>query len=465
MPKFVFGALVTVGVLGTLNATIWRAEESGLIDTRRPDDMVHHVDDALFVQDGRDWITTPYAEKTMVPLRVPVDKSADELRVILVGGSFAMGTPYTHQRHGEERPGGIAFWLRQTLIGSDRDITVINLAAGGQSSTRVTHIVRDLTVLQPDVVIVASCNNESALTPNVLEEELREFAGVRLLSKLLRPTVGDSERPELYIPQDTDSLTLKRRFESNLQTILALGEQRGFQVFLSTLPTHLTYQGSVPGGMLLRDGEQGRMRPVSNECKGDDCPHNTVSECAQQGGELLRQGRRDEAQAVLAECEDLESLRWMGMLELEGGEVSRGVSLLAQYAELVPRGRCRPSFNGVVRELAPSGRLIDLQHAVQNQVGLTPAELFVDNCHLSWVGYALMANTIHTTLQEAGLVSNEVEPTTASLYQQAQQAGLPEVVGMERVGGPERLASQVADPRDPWGERKKHRGKAPGSSQ
>ncbi len=455
--KLLYTTIVVAGVLGILNATIWKAEESGLIETRRPDDMVHHVDDALFVQDGAYWITTSYAEKTMVPMRVPVERDSRSYRLVIVGGSFAMGTPYSHQRHGEERPGGIASWLRADLTARfpDHKIEVINLAAGGQSSTRVTHIVDDLTVLKPDVVVVASCNNESSLTPNVVEEELRQFAGVRLLSKLLRPPPENSARPELYSPQDTDSLTLKRRFENNLRTILTQGKREGFEVLLSTLPVHLTYQGDIPGGMLLRDEDGGSMRAVSNECKGADCPHNIISECAQQGAALLQQGQTEAARGVLEECEDLEALRWMGMLELNSGDIDRGVSLLEQYTELVPRGRCRPSFNKLIRDVAPEGRLVDLQNAVLNEGGLTPAELFVDNCHLSWVGYALMAQTVLSTLREADLLPSgeEVEPSSESVYQKAQKLGLPAVVGMDRVGGPAIPRSQLADPRDPWGER------------
>lgn len=458
--KLLYSAIVTASVLGFFNAVVWKAENVGMLDTRRPDDMVHHLDDALFIQKDGNWITSQYAEKTMLPLVLPVNKEPDDYRLLLVGGSFAMGTPYSHQRHKSERPGGIAFWLRRDLQKRfpDADVQVINIASGGQSSTRVRHIVDEAVALKPDVVVVASCNNESSLTPNFIEEQIRQFSGVRFLSKLLRPSLANGDRPELYSPTDKDSKTLARHFKANMMHILKVGEREGFAVLLSTLPVNLLYQGEIPGRLLKESN--GQLVSVTQDCKGRDCPHNTIENCANEGANLLRQGLIDEAEELLRNCDDLESFRWLGQLALERNELKRGKALLEQYVELVPRGRCRTSFNNLIRESAPKGRLVDFQRAAQNEAGITPQELFVDNCHLSWVGYSIMAEQLLNTLEKASLLpaGRKINVEVGSRYEEAKQLGLPDVLGMEKVGGPSLSVDDIlTDPRDPWGERKQRK--------
>lgn len=457
--KLAYAAVVTAAVLGVANLVISQLERQEVVDTRRPDDLVHHVDDALFVQSDGRWRTTAYAERSMVPSEAAVERDPDRLRVVITGGSFAMGTPYSHQRHGEERPGGMASWLRAAFEARQPGNTpeLINLAAGGQSSSRVVRIIEQAVQLEPDVVIVASCNNEGSITPNAIEAGLRQLAGVRFLSKLLRPAPSQDERP-LYTPQSADYHNLQAHFEHNLVRLSQAAHDHGFELLLCTLPVNLRYAGGIPGALQARKG-QGGLRPVANECKAGDCAHDTPEPCVAQARGLLDAGDTTGARAQLEACDDLESLRLLGLLDHAQGEHGSARQLLAQYTELVPRGRCRPGLNRAIRQRAAAdskATLVDLDAYASSlsSDGMADPELFVDNCHLSWVGYSLMAERLLATMEQRGMVpAGSQAGGPQSPYQQAQALGLPPVARMDLVGGPALAADALPDPRDPWGER------------
>ncbi len=459
--KVLYAAVVTVVVLGTANLLIAQLERGEVIDTLRPDDVVHHIDDALITLNDGSWRTTAYAERGMLPLEIDAERVPERLRILLTGGSFAMGTPYSHQRHGEERPGGMAAWLRAELTARDphHPPEVLNLAAGGQSSTRVVRILEQTAPLQPDVVIVASCNNEGSMTPNAIEEGLRTLAGVRFLSKLLRPGPDDETRP-LYAPQDADWQSLQAIFERNLARVVQLTREQGAELLLCTLPINLRYQGWIPG-TLRAPKEGGGLRPVARECKAGDCAHDTTEPCIDQAQALWDAGEVDAAQSLLDGCDDLEGLRMLGLMEYERGEYASARRLLEQYTDLVPRGRCRPSLAQLIREQAAESSdttLVDLDaHARSlSPDGIADPALFVDNCHMSWVGYRLMTDALLHALERRGLVP---AATTDGVdrYEHATGLGLPPVERMDLIGGPALSTEALPDSRDPWGERGQRR--------
>ena len=76
--------------------------------------------------------------------------------------------------------------------------------------------------------------------------------------------------------------------------------------------------------------------------------------------------------------------------------------------ELMPRNRCRPSYNALIREIAATEdhvELLDLQEAARNASprGIPGPELFVDYCHMNWRGYGLMAEQTIRALEATGL--------------------------------------------------------------
>ncbi|MCP4867296.1 MAG: hypothetical protein GY898_01080 [Proteobacteria bacterium] len=125
----------------------------------------------------------------MVPNRFLRDKGEDGWRLFVTGGSFAMGTPYVDQVSRKQDEGGIATWLRRDLgPRAPGPIEVINAAAGAQNSHRVSAIAEEVLNFDPDVVFVATCNNEGALPPGRVREQLHKLGGYRLLGRHLAPT-------------------------------------------------------------------------------------------------------------------------------------------------------------------------------------------------------------------------------------------------------------------------------------
>ncbi len=452
--------MVTAAALGGANLLIGLLEDEQVLDTRQPDDLVHHVEGAILEQVDGAWRTTAYAQRSMVPGSLPVEREPERLRLVVSGGSFAMGTPYAHQRHGEERAGGLSWWLRTRLAERlpEHPPELLNLAGGGQSSTRVLQVLEQAMAVEPDLVLVASCNNEGSLAPNLIERSLRQMAGVRFLSKLLQPGPTLDERP-LYTLQDTDYQQLQAQFERNLAAMARITEARGVPLLLATLPVNLRYEGGIPGTLQARS-EGGPLRSVVRECRAGDCPWDTHEPCVGEARALLEAGQTDQGRAALEACDDLEALRWLGLLSHSEGEHDTARQLLAQYAELVPRGRCRPGLNQAIRELAArhDGVLLldlDARSTALSADGIADQRLFVDNCHMSWVGYGLMAEAALEAMEAQGLIppaSTQPTPT----WELGRAAGLPPVAGTELVGGPP-AEGALPDPRDPWGERKNRR--------
>ena len=117
----------------------------------------------------------------------------------------------------------------------------------------------------------------------------------------------------------------------------------------------------------------------------------------------------------LGDCEtDLEGLRVRGLALFATGRYAEARFALAAYTELVPRNRCRPSLNRVIREQAagtPGAYLVDLEAAAEalSPGGVPGEELFFDYCHMRWEGYAAMAETVRKTMREVGIGPREPE--------------------------------------------------------
>jgi hypothetical protein len=240
----IFSAVPVLALALGVNLVVERAEDAGVIDTHRVDDQVQFIEgDLLEVEHGPFYVTTTYAEGSMVPQRFPVDKG-DGWRILLSGGSFVQGSPYTHQGHGVEFPGGIATWLREDLRAQHPDtrIDVVNLAAGGQNSNRVLEVVQDTLRYDPDLYFVATCNNEGAITPSRLQRLLQDQGGFRLLQKHLRPAPSIEDR-SVFTPQDEDTAQLTRQYRRNIEGIAQAAREAGVPLILATLPIHRSWTG------------------------------------------------------------------------------------------------------------------------------------------------------------------------------------------------------------------------------
>lgn len=375
--------------LAVFNLVASHLEQEGQIETSRGyDDHIRYVDQSLFALASDGWYhTTPYAHYTMVPSRFRGEKGK-AWRAFILGGSFAMGSEYVHQQHNEERDGGIASWLRADLaaMAPQQVFEVINAAAGAQNSGRVALVAETVLELEPDLLIVATGNNEGVLPPSEVEVWFRQFSGFRWASRLAHGVPDSSER-SYYTPQDPDTQAITRAFESNLTKIIASAEKRGVRVLLCTLPVNLRYADFQHGHVITPAG------PLSE--LGETCP-----DCRR----LFESGQFQELFEHVRSCDHVESLRFTGLAYYRLGEFARSRILLEQYTEIMPRNRCRPSFNDVIRRLAVRHHnvaLVDLATAADalSPGGIPGPEIFTDYCHMNWQGYAQMADEILSVMQ------------------------------------------------------------------
>ena len=245
----IYAVIVTVAVLGGVNAAIGLLEERGVLSTHNPDDVVQFVDAHLFEGRGDMWHTTAYAEESLLEQQFRRDKG-DALRVFVLGASFSMGTPYLSQgRPGGE--GGITSFLRAELAERmpGRTIEIINAASGGSDSGRVAEVAKQVLEFEPDAIFVATCNNDAHVAPSQMRRLLQEQPGYRLMRKVLRS--GEPIERSWYAPQDEPSQDLEKQIRANIGSILDAAAERGVPVLLATLPINLRYPGFNP----IEDGE------------------------------------------------------------------------------------------------------------------------------------------------------------------------------------------------------------------
>ncbi len=421
-----FSVLTTVLVLGAVNAVIEHLGRTGRLDLHRPDDGVQFVEEDLLEHGPDDtWTTTAYARELMLPSSFARTKG-DGWRMFVLGGSFSLGSPYSHQEDGRETPGGISSFLRARLQARfpDRTMEVVNLGAGGEGSQRVRRITEEVLPYEPDALFVATCNNEGASPPSAMREYLHTLGGYRLMTQLLAPSEDLTGR-ELHTVQESQVKDLRDQFRDNLESIAQQTAAARVPLLLATLPTNLRYQGWSMSP--FADGADITLQVTREE----------ESPCVAKGKQAFEEGRWSEAIEALSTCEDVgEALRWIGLSMIELGRVQQGKALLEQSVELLPRNRCRPSFNLAIRQVAaahPHIVLVDLQGAAERaaQDGIPGHDLFLDFCHLNWRGYAAMALEIETALLRSGLI--EQGQTPPSIDELAERFGMAGIEQMDRV--------------------------------
>jgi len=411
-PRYLaYSAIVCIGFFAGLNWLIEALEDQGLVDTHDPDDQVQHLTERIWERDGDRWVTTTYGSEHFVQDSFSVPR--DGPRVFITGGSWALGSPYSYQ--GDfPYPGSmhsfLEAWLRAEL---GPGAEVINAGAGGQNSQRVAQVVEEIVGHHPDVLVVATCNNEGLSSHAWLEGWLNEQGGYRLLEKLLKSETGPERT--MFTAQDAEGDQVAAAFEANLEAIAASTKGANVPLVLATLPQHLMLEAlsgaqadnpdeqaegdaqarSNPplpeppwvkqvnpclAGLMLQEAKEWELSlaligkctdefslgPKSEleararfQLRRDTADDRRVLErhfgsCVMGGLTELRDGRLEVAIGSLSQCEDRldEALRWTGIALAMDGQPTRAREVLRTSVELNPRNRCRPSFNRIVREVA-----------------------------------------------------------------------------------------------------------------
>jgi len=453
-----FAAIVTIVLLVLGNEAVELAERMGLLDTQVADEVVQSADEPVFEEQDGWYRTSTYGAGSLVQARFAGDKG-ERWRMFVLGGSFAMGTPYVNgeqPQHGDE--GGIPSWVQGNLSARyPNRVEVVNAAAGGQDSRRVVEISRQALGLEPDLLLVAMGNNEGNLDAGRVRSQLRKLGGYRLLRKVLL----QNRQPERswFTPQDVDTTQLRAGFQRRLHQLLEEADTASVPVLLATMPINLSYLGFEPGKIIqgkdwpplggsCRDGIRAfeaqqyaaALQPLQAcldgpasqqppplqsylalarlEAGGSDTAaqlavlRRSQGECIAAGLGLYYRARYEDASRQLERCDEVaEALLWIGRSRRKLGDRDGARQALYQSVELVPRNRTRPSLNDIIRAEAAQFsdvHLVDLEAAAERVAeavsdGIPGAEQFLDYCHMNWQGYAAMAGEVLEVLEREKL--------------------------------------------------------------
>ncbi len=385
--KLLLFSVIPLGVLmllATLGLTI--LEQAGIIHTGRTDDILSFPPPdylSRITLDGGKVFEIRYAQAGD-PLafrrRFPVQKPEGSYRIILVGGSFALGDPYVDPASASPGFGGIADWMEAEFAMRLRTphVEVINAALGGTNSTGVVEIVRQMTRTDPDVILVMTGNNDGHVFPSRANRWLNQWVVYRALKKVLLPAPG--RRPR-FAPQDSDPDTIRANFRANLRELVELAHDHGFQLVLSTMP--INYRFTLSDQHNPHDPP--RPPPVRGEARTCPTP-STARDGSVPPGDLY----------AFARC-----------LE-QTGRYEEALQAYEAYVEAQPLGRTRPSLNRIAREVAHEQDIVlfDMERLANtaSSHGIADPDLFFDNCHLVWRGYAAMARSAVDLLIDQGLL-------------------------------------------------------------
>ncbi len=377
------------------------AEKGKVLNLKRPDDRVAAPPtDLLGVVNTPEGPFYKIDSSYMMPSSFPAAKSDTTFRIIVVGGSFALGTPYLHQSlSGKPGYGGIPDWLRAELAlrYPSRNIEVINCAAGAQNSTRVYWIIRDLFKANPDLFIVLTGNNEGYLPATNFNEDLHRWILYRALKKAILPEIKLEDR-SYFAPQDENTKKIQNRFQGNIQRIVRVIRDHDIDLLLATLPINLKYDHFDVG------------------TQGEPIPYPKDDELIAKGRKLYDEGKYEEALKEYAASPNQAFASFFTAQSLEAlGRYEQAGDFYKVFTENNPLNRMRPSFNEFIRNIGEAENIpvADLEKALEDSSphGIPTPNLFVDYCHMTWSGYQLMAGRIAETLIGAGLIKGaESEP-------------------------------------------------------
>jgi len=406
--KIVFSLVILFVFLVIATAGLLVLEENKIIDTKRQDDIVTHSPTNLLETinvGGKkmfEIMNPDRPDPLMVHRILPVEKPVKGLRMLVVGASFAQGDPYVDPAQNALGFGGIPDWVEAEL--SQRfpslEIEIVNAAFGGTNSQGVLTVVKELMVIQPDILMVLCGNNEGYVPKTPFNQPLHDWILYRALKKAVIPDPEKDERP-LFHPQDDDNQKIEENYQANILKMIEIANRAGAKVMLGTLPVNLKFLGRIP------DSDS-----VTHMYPTDD-------PIILKGRDLISQEKFDQAIKELSKSKNSSyAARFMAEAFEGKGEYEKALGLYKLSVQANPKGRMRPSFIKFIRRTCKSGKavLVDLEKKIETESpnGITSSDFFLDNCHLTWKGYYLCAQEVirvlleHRMIQGAG--SGEPKP-------------------------------------------------------
>lgn len=395
--KAVFILIPALIFFGLSSIILSNLEKRETIQTERPDDRVTYIPGDFLKE-----IKTPKGmmyvidEPDMIPAKFAKRKPESTFRIIMTGGSFAMGSPYVFQKRKWPTHGGIPDWIlgELTFMYPSKKIEVINAAAGAQNSDRVEKIVDRLAPTKPDLMIVAMGNNEGYVPSSKMNEALHKWIFYRVMKKSMLKSPKLRDRPYFAL-QDENPDKIEMNFRKNLERIIEHCKRSDTPLMLCTLPINLKYESpSEANG--------------SNVLKKDDPLFK--------GKKFFQDGKYEQAKKFLVQSKSIGlASYYLAKIEefYENYELAR--SLYGIYAQNVPLNRARPSFNNHIRQYSEQKgvMLADLEKSLEqlSPHRITVSSFFVDYCHMTLKGYYLMGEVVVKQISKYKLIQgNKGEP-------------------------------------------------------
>lgn len=391
-------SLALLLVLATVILTI--LEKLDYIDTFRADDKVAYTSgDFLKIEKtdhGKFFVLSDHSSAPyMIKSRFPVKKSPKTFRIFITGGSFALGDPYVDPLIETPDVGDISSWLKAMLetIYPKLKFEIINASAGGQNSGRVATIAQELLSAAPDLVIVATGNNEGYVPKTRFNDKLQKWIAYRALKRSLLPEPSPDQR-YFFPPQNLDTQRIENYFRENISNIVRAYKAKNKTLALATMPIHLTYNGPNP-------------RMI-----GKAIPYPKGDKYIETGRELMRDGKYEEGiKSFSSSPNQAYASKYIAESFYKLKKTDLALEFYKIYVQQNPMGRTRPSYNVFIRELAQKENLllIDLEQGMYNITndGIFTDKFFFDNCHLTWEGYYYMALEIAKKIVDSGLVKSK----------------------------------------------------------
>lgn len=345
-----------------------------------------------------------------VPLPVVARKqpAPGTLRVCLLGGSQAVGTPDPGFGLGPQ----LELLLRHRYPG--HPVEVVNLALEGGNSHVLREVARDLARLQPQAVVVLAGNEEvsgpygPASGFGRFHQSSRIARAMALFSRtrLSRLMVGGvnrlfPSRTDLNAWRNGEPITLRgrmapgdprlktvaRSFHKNLQAILKAAAQAAPAVVVCTVPVNL--RDCAPFSTSYLEDETGaqEVRELLRAARAAETATNRT-EAARLYADIIR---RNPAHA--------EALFRAARLALHENRTAEAAALFARARDAdALRLRADSGINATIRTCAAEAAvsLLDAEalFAIRSPQGIPGREWFLDHVHFTFAGTHLLASAL-----------------------------------------------------------------------
>lgn len=327
-------------------------------------------------------------------------------RIMIFGGSYAMGSPYITQNRDDSQYvgyGGMGDWIKGELEmrHPNMKVEVLNFALGGNPSNGVCAIFNDVFTklkIQTDLAIVATGNNEGFVQKTPFNDDLNKWIVYRGLKRVLLRPAKLAQR-SYFTSQDPDTQKIQEQFQKNIIGIINVAKDKKVPLVLCTLPINLRYAGVDPSGGEL------------------DLPQNDTY--IQKGLALQKDKKWKESIEEFQKSPNQAFSTRLIAVNLEHlKRFSNAGDFYKLHVQLYPKNRTRPSFNQFVREKAEMNHvpLADLERAAEklSPHGLPGKNLFFDYCHMSYDGYYEMSQVILDRVYHDGFIKRKTWGTSSS---------------------------------------------------